>query len=402
MSAMDQTLFFSEMLLRINRIFTWTYSPALELESTNCSFPELGSYQNRNSSLFERIRDIEFHGSQPVILSDELGFMWICMAGEGAALNHLYLLGPVLPADAPISGITKQMQKNAMGKAQQDEVLAFLSMVPLISLTNIFQYAVMFAYTLNNQVYQISDIQMLTGPDERPPAETNADHQQNARGNYAFQSFYLKLVEDGNLQYKELLSNYEAIGAVGKLSNESALQNAKNTCIVTVALCGRAAMKGGLPPETAYSMSDYYIQAIDSAKSVSEVYAHNSAMLDDYIHKVHDHKKLYQTCSKVVADADAYIDLHLTEDLSIERIARELGYSKYYFSTVFKTGTGKTVNEYIRDKRLEYAKMQLLTSDEKIAHLSEQLHFVSPSYFTKCFREYTGMTPNEYRKANHS
>lgn len=402
MSATDQTQFFSEMLLHIHRIFTWIYSPTFEPETTNCSSPELVSYRNRNSSLDERIRDIAFCGSQPVILSDDLGFMWICMTGEDAVRDHLYMLGPVLPADASISGIAKQMQKSAMGKAQQDEVLAFLSTVPLISLTNIFQYAVMFAYTLSNQVYQISDIQLLTGTDERTSAETNVDDRQNARGNYAFQSFYLKLVEDGNLQYKELLNNYESIGTVGKLSKESALRNAKNTCIVTVALCGRAAMKGGLPPETAYSMSDRYIQAIDSAKSVSEVYAHNSAMLDDYIHKVHDHKKLHQTCSKVVADADAYIDLHLTEELSIERIARELGYSKYYFSTVFKTGTGKTVNEHIRDKRLEYAKMQLLTSDEKIAHLSEQLQFVSPSYFTKCFREYTGMTPNVFRKAKHT
>ena len=108
--------------------------------------------------------------------------------------------------------------------------------------------------------------------------------------------------------------------------------------------------------------------------------------------------ELISSClPKMIADADAFISLHLTEDISIESIARELGYSKYYFSAAFKKSTGKTVNEYIRDGRLEYAKMQLLTSDERISQLSERLHFISPSYFTKCFKAYFGLTPNDLR-----
>ena len=387
------------MLLRINRIYTWTYSSALELVASNCTIPALASYQSKNDTLFSQIAATESLPHRPLILSDGIGLMWICLAGDILSQPQVFLLGPVLPADAQISGITKQMQMNAMGRAQQEEVLAFLSTVPTISLTNIFQYAVMLAYTLNNEVCSISEIQMPSQKANPLPAETNEEQKQDARGNYAFQSFYLKLVEDGNLHYKELLNNYEAIGTVGKLSNRNALQNAKNTGIATVALCGRAAMQGGLPPETAYSMSDYYIQAIDSAKTITEVYAYNSEMLDDYIHKVNDYKALYDQYSKIAADADAYIDLHLTEEISIESIARVLGYSKYYFSAAFKNSTGKPVNEYIRDKRLAYAKMQLLSSDEKIAHLSERLHFISPSYFTKCFKEFTGMTPNAYRNA---
>ena len=394
---MDQVVFFSELLSKINGIYTWTYSSDFELESTNCALPELGFYQSRNHSLFHRIQSAETPKDVPMILSDDLGLMWICISGEISDHTHLYLLGPVLPADAPISGIKQQMQKKSMNKAQQDEVLAFISAVPTISLTNIFQYAIMFAYSLNRQVYGLSDIIMFAQNEEPHASDSSNDSRQNARGNYAFEAFYLKLVEDGNLQYKELLSNYAAIGDVGKLSNQSALQNAKNTCIPTVTLCSRAAMRGGLPPETAYSMSNFYIQAIDSATSVSEVYAHNSSMLDDYIHKVHDYKALHQNFSKMIADADAFISLHLTEDISIESIARELGYSKYYFSAAFKKSTGKTVNEYIRDRRLEYAKMQLLTSDEKISQLSERLHFISPSYFTKCFKAYFGLTPNDLR-----
>lgn len=400
MENADRIHFFSEMLLKVSKVFTWAYSPTFELESTNCASPELGAYQNRNKALFDRIKGIGTPIGLPTVLSDDIGLMWIYIATEDAAQTHIFLLGPVLPADAPVSGITQQIQKSAMDREQQNEVLAFLSMVPTISLTNIFQYTVMYAYTLTDQVYQLSDIQMLMQESEGSSDNAETDIQKNARGNYAFQSFYLKLVEDGNLQYKELLSNYDAIGDIGKLSNESALRNTKNTCIATVALCCRAAMCGGLPPETAYHMSDFYIQAIDGAKSISEVFAHNSAMLDDFIHKVHDHKSLYRNFSGLVADADAYIALHLTEDISIESIAHELGYSKYYFSTAFKKSTGKTVGEYIRDKRLEYAKMRLLTSDGKVSHLSEQLHFISPSYFTKCFKDFTGMTPNEFRKAN--
>ena len=73
---------------------------------------------------------------------------------------------------------------------------------------------------------------MFAQNEEPHASDSSNDSRQNARGNYAFEAFYLKLVEDGNLQYKELLSNYAAIGDVGKFSNQSALQNAKNTCIV--------------------------------------------------------------------------------------------------------------------------------------------------------------------------
>lgn len=397
MDTVNSITFFSEMLLRVSGIFTWIYNPDFELETTNCLYSELIAYQNRNSSLIKTLKNIAGL-YQPTVLSDDLGFMWFSVMSDELIQDRLYLLGPILPADAPIAGFAQVVAKSAMNPTQQKEVLSFVPKIPTLSLMNIFQYTIMLAYAVNRQVYQISDI-VLTDEGRRTSQEdSETDPQKDAKGNYAFESFYLKLVEDGNLKYEELLRNYEAIGEVGKLSNTSALRNAQNTCIATVTLCSRAAMRGGLPPETAYSMSNFYIQAIDGAKSVSEVYAHSSTMLDDYIHKVHEHKKLQQNCSKMIADADAYMDLHLTENISIESIAQALGYSKYYFSTVFKRETGKTVNDYLREKRLEYAKIQLRTGQDKIAQISEQLHFISPSYFTKCFREYTGVTPNAYRK----
>ena len=397
MANAEHIPFFSEMLLRINGIFTWIYHEDFELETTNCFYAELGAYQRRNDALFDALGD-PVTLAQPTVLSDEIGLMWVCVRETTDEQERIFLLGPLLPADAPLSGLQQMIAKSAMSRAQQAEVLSFLPKVPTLSLMNIFQYAIMLAYTVNGQVVSLSDIVL---PNDGLRAEQEGietDSQKDARGNYAFENYFLKLVEDGNLQYEELLRNYAAIGDVGKLSNISALRNAQNTCIATVTLCSRAAMRGGLPPETAYSMSNFYIQAIDGAKSVSEVYAHHSAMLDDYIHRVNEYKQLQKNYTKLVADADAYIDLHLTDELSIESIAKALGYSKYYFSMAFKKCTGKTVNEHIRLKRLEYAKVQLRSTETEIAQISERLHFASPSYFTKCFREYTGMTPNVFRK----
>lgn len=396
MNNVDSFLFFSNMLLQTSGIFTWTYNAGFELETTNCAIPQLGTYQNRNASLFDLMKGIRDLPDYPVVLSDIVGLMWIFVSDNTDSQEKIHLLGPILPADAPISGINQQLQKIGMEKKHRDDVMQFIQKVPAISLTNIFQYAIMFAYTVSSRVFQLHDIQML--PQDHDSGDVNSERQKNAQGNYAFGSFYIQLVKEGNLQYKELLSNYEVLGSKGKLSNISALRNEQNTGIVTVTLCCWAAMRGGLPPETAYSMSDHYIQAIDAARTVSEVYAYNSAMLDDYIHKVHEHKMLRRDFSKLAADADAYIALHLKDSISIESIAAALGYSKYYFSNAFKKHMGKTVNEYIKTKRLEYAKTQLTASDKDIATLSEELHFISPSYFTKCFREYTGYTPSEFRK----
>ena len=62
--------------------------------------------------------------------------------------------------------------------------------------------------------------------------------------------------------------------------------------------------------------------------------------------------------------------------------------------------TGVAVSEYIRRQRIDTAKTLLQYTSFSCLEIAEYLCFSSDSHFSRVFREYTGLTPTAYRKAN--
>ena len=88
-----------------------------------------------------------------------------------------------------------------------------------------------------------------------------------------------------------------------------------------------------------------------------------------------------------------YINAHLTEDISIEEIAKEINISYYYMCHLFKSVYGVSVNTFRTQKRLEAAIKRLLTTDEKIADIAITYGFNNVSYFTEVFTKMWGFLP---------
>ena len=93
-----------------------------------------------------------------------------------------------------------------------------------------------------------------------------------------------------------------------------------------------------------------------------------------------------------------YIDMHIREPLSIASLAKHLGYTEYYFSHKFKQETGKSIKQYILEKKIEEAKLLLSGTTLGIQEISDELNFGSRSYFYTCFQKQTGISPKEYRE----
>ena len=94
---------------------------------------------------------------------------------------------------------------------------------------------------------------------------------------------------------------------------------------------------------------------------------------------------------------EAYINDHLNEDLSIERLAATASFSPTYFARLFHRVMGMTPARYVLEKRLNKAKELLAGDTVKIELVSEQLGFCNTSHFIKTFRKAEGLTPAEYR-----
>jgi len=92
-----------------------------------------------------------------------------------------------------------------------------------------------------------------------------------------------------------------------------------------------------------------------------------------------------------------YINAHLTEDISIEEISKEINISYYYMCHLFKSVYGVSVNTFRTQKRLEAAIKRLLTTDEKIADIAITYGFNNVSYFTEVFTKMVGLSPTAFK-----
>lgn len=99
-----------------------------------------------------------------------------------------------------------------------------------------------------------------------------------------------------------------------------------------------------------------------------------------------------------VADAIAYIEEHITENLSVEDIAKEVNISPFYFQKGFSMLCGFTITEYIRNRRLALAGHELATGEVKVLNLALKYGYDSPDSFTKAFTRFHGVTPTQVRK----
>ena len=105
-----------------------------------------------------------------------------------------------------------------------------------------------------------------------------------------------------------------------------------------------------------------------------------------------------QGLSPIVRKTVLMIDSDLSSDLSLSTLASAQNVSSGYLSTIFKKETGKTVSEYIRDKRIKAAQKLLSTTHLQVQTIALHCGIMDVQYFTKLFKKTTGMTPKEYRE----
>ena len=90
------------------------------------------------------------------------------------------------------------------------------------------------------------------------------------------------------------------------------------------------------------------------------------------------------------------------ERFGVRELASTLGLSSTQTLRKVKATTGKSVNQYIRELRLEKAAKLIKKTDLTIAEISYQVGFGSPSYFNKAFVNYYGIAPGEYKTKSTS
>ena len=140
----------------------------------------------------------------------------------------------------------------------------------------------------------------------------------------------------------------------------------------------------------------HYVLKIDTIPEMKE-YLTNVAMRATETVKSARNKKT----GRVLNDIIEYINENISKpDLSLTKVANGFFMNASYLSRVFKQEMGQTFVEYLTKARMELAIKLLLETDLLVYEVAEKTGIPDPNYFGKCFKRYTGMSVNDYKKSN--
>ncbi|MHC5250773.1 helix-turn-helix transcriptional regulator [Listeria kieliensis] len=98
----------------------------------------------------------------------------------------------------------------------------------------------------------------------------------------------------------------------------------------------------------------------------------------------------------------AYLENHYDESISLSKVAEQEYLSPSYFSRYFKQKTGMGFLQYLTHIRLKHSTDDLMLTDESITTISIRNGFSSPKHFTDAFKAYYKETPTRYREKEHN
>ena len=105
---------------------------------------------------------------------------------------------------------------------------------------------------------------------------------------------------------------------------------------------------------------------------------------------------IFPDCPKL-SPVFEFIDSHYQQPINLRDVAQAAGYTPAYLTSLAQSHTGKTVKNWITERRMTKARQMLKTTAHSIKQIAEESGYGDPGYFTRQFRKLHGMTPRAWR-----
>lgn len=321
--------------------------------------------------------------------------------------THTLIIGPSFQLSPPYAQIRDYMFLLGIKENYKHYYRELINSITPMPLELFLHFLCMINYYISDEKLSVADILLYDCSSQIHVQELDA--QLEAQGNesadypssfvhdtYGFEEQMLGCISSGDLDGLDKLFASTSPGQAGKMAGNY-LRQLKNIFIATATLVARAAIKGGMPPDEALSLSDRYIQHSEKYMEVEQIINLQHHMVLDYATQVHELTKgtSYNQFMRTIA---TYVHDHLSEDISVDQMAKDLFMSRSHLSTKFKQESGMTLSAYIQHQKIKKAKEYLKNSGRSILEISTFLGFSSQGYFQNVFKKLVGMTPKEYRE----
>jgi AraC family transcriptional regulator len=96
-----------------------------------------------------------------------------------------------------------------------------------------------------------------------------------------------------------------------------------------------------------------------------------------------------------------FVEARLAENVSLGDLAAEACLSPFHFLRLFRAATGLSPHRYVTSRRVQAAQAMLARDHASLVQVALDTGFSSQASFTRVFRQWTGMTPGQYREFRH-
>ena len=135
-----------------------------------------------------------------------------------------------------------------------------------------------------------------------------------------------------------------------------------------------------------------YICRICALCTISEA----REILYEIAEEVNRRKEENEVSNYIVNRTLEYVQNHFKEDVSLKKLAEVLEITPEYLSMLFKRETGMNFSIYLKEFRINYAKRLIKGTDMKVYEVARECGYSNSNYFTKVFKEVTGISPTKY------
>ena len=181
---------------------------------------------------------------------------------------------------------------------------------------------------------------------------------------------------------------------------DAAMPIIKNDTIVGFVIMGR--VRSAKSPISPHLLSDIDAK---TAEKLKKLYNKLPFITEDKLMALYDLLSfvVFDSAFQIVYDPLLtkiinFIEENFRENLSVDYLCSKFHISKNRLYKAFNDNLGSTVNLYITDVRLNFAKSLLSSSDEPVYRVAQNVGIDNYTYFCKLFKKRNGVTPTEYRK----
>lgn len=332
---------------------------------------------------------------------DNLSLSYLAFLPDDMA-GQVVVIGPYLYRALSREDILEISEENGFSPKNQRVIDEYFSAVPVVPENSpIFLLIDAFCERMWNSDFNLTDICSIPSTAEQSSVVTSGKDFDDTF--LDMKNMEIRYQMENEIMDAVMLGAENRINQLISLMGEQffekrttdPLRNAKNYCIIMNTLLRKAAERGGVHPIYLDRLSTRFALGIEQMSHTDQVKNLMADMFRSYCQLVKKHSvKSYST---IVQKAILAIESDPSVEMNLHKLAEILNISNVYLSSVFKKETGKTVTEYIREKRLSYAEYLLEHTNLQIQTVALHCGMVDVHYFSKQFKNRTGKTPTAFR-----